>query len=127
MLDCDDLDEVIVEHPVKDLERKIVDQAMAYAQFLRNRGQQRPTDRVRDDILDGHVYGESESLAESFAFVFVLESGGTKLEPRRPEDPRRVFTGHASESVSAPQAAGRALHPTMSNRSRWRPRPRVVA
>lgn len=127
VLDRDDLDEIAVEHAIEDLEWKIVDEAVTHAEFLRDRRQERPADRMRDDILDGLVDGEGEALAEAFAFVLVLASGGAELEARRPEDPMLAPIGHASGSASARRAARRVLRPTVSNRSRRRRRPRCAA
>ena len=96
MLDGDDLDEITAEHAVEDLEREIVDDSVAHAELLRDRWHERPADRMCDDILDGLVDGERESLTEALALVLVFASRGAELEARRPENPMRAATGHAS-------------------------------
>lgn len=118
VLDRDDFDEVTVEHPKEDLKREIGNQAMTHPELGRNRGQQRPTDRMRDDILNRLVDGERKSLAEAFPFLLVLASGGAELDERGPKNPMRASTGHATESAAARSSARRALHPTASNRAR---------
>jgi hypothetical protein len=127
VLDCHDLDEITVQHAVEHLEWEIVDEAMAHAELIRNGRHEGPADGMRDDIPDGLIDSERESLAESCAFVLVPASRGTELDKRRPEDPMRVSTGHASGFASARRAARRVLRPMVSNRSRRRRRPRCAA
>src|SRR5262245_31278580 len=67
VLDGDDLDEITVEDAVEDLEREIVDEAVAHTELLGDRGQKRPALWVRDDILDRFIHGERESLTEACA------------------------------------------------------------
>ena len=127
VLDRDDFDEVIVEHPKDDLKREIGDQAMAYPELRRNGGKKRPANWMRDDILNSLVDGERESLAEAFPFVLVLAGGGAELGERRPKDPMRASTGHATGSAAARSSARRVLHPTGSNRAHRHLPPRSAA
>ena len=127
VFNCHDLDEVTFEHPIEDLKREIGDESMAHAKLARDRSQQRPADRMGDDILNGFVDCVRKPLAKAFALVFVLAGGGPELDARGSKDPMRAFTGHATGSAATRPSARREPHPKASNRARRRRPPRCAA
>lgn len=93
--DSDDLWEIVVEDPVGDSERETVDETAVYPELLGDRRHERPPPGMRDDVLNGFVDGEGESLSEARAFLFVAKGGATQLDASWAEDTVGALTGHA--------------------------------